>query len=187
MAVSAIVLLYAATLCIVTLVLLKQASPAQQQNPTKLLVFQNNLPLAKRNENPFSLCDGKTRSCEADADCTDICVNGRCGESDFCIALDDANDVDCDPRKGLIKVIVGDPLLGVWNRQCMSVDPGIALPDGRNLMCAGVVEQPVWDYTTHFPTIADCAGLKCERSLDELVTVQGNRHMRPYAVCSGGF
>lgn len=134
-------------------------------------------------------CDGQSTPCFADADCT-VCGTGvmfhhTCNAFGYCHSAPSTvppPPVDCTARLGLFHVLVGDPLLGAWRSVCESLDPGIALYGKPNNMCRGAVNQKV-DYERHLPLMSDCTQSDCPAN-QKLITIPGNRFVRPYNLCT---
>lgn len=65
---------------------------------------------------------------------------------------------ECDPEKGVLAYLVGDPQLGRTNLLCLSIDPGIQPDDinDRNIICTNGTVKGGINYVKSFPQLKSC-------------------------------
>lgn len=105
-------------------------------------------------------CTTEVTYCFTDQDCSsrcDIsnkyaCINGIC-KNQRIVEQNPKND--CDPTKGFVAYLVGNPAFGQYDYICKSIDPGIAINLEKNLMCYG--EKIDFNYIYKFPSTQDCS------------------------------
>lgn len=126
-----------------------------------------------------------------DSQCGEVCEppayfvsrNGACVNVLAVSTQEDAAKA-CDPRRGVLAYLLGDPQFGKSALRCLSVDPGIQPddPHGKNIICThGSVYI---DYLVAFPSVAACHCTK-DPTRNALVSVANTRVMREYGVCVG--
>lgn len=132
-------------------------------------------------------CDVETVYSVTDSQCQAVCKqpgifssrNGAC----INVLAFSTNDMlnKCDPKRGVLAFLHGDPQFGDTKMHCYSVDPGIQPddPDGKNIICNhGSINI---DYVKSFPQPADCQCTDPTRSVLALVT--NTKEVRKYGVC----
>lgn len=125
-------------------------------------------------------CGKNTGYCFDDSDCTRKCINNgiyKCmaGVCTSDVILDQQVVNECDPKKGVIALLTGNPSIGTYESVCRSIDPGVANDDGTNNMCLN--GQIDIDYFDKYPQISDCV-------CDYMVITDSTREMRPLAICT---
>lgn len=133
-------------------------------------------------------CDTEIVYSVTDSQCHDVCRqpnvfvsrNGACVNVLAFSAHDESNE--CDPRRGVLAFLIGDPQFGKTALRCFSVDPGIQPddPTGKNIICNhGAIDI---DYVESFPQAAAC---RCttDPARGALASVANTRVMRAYGVC----
>lgn len=133
-------------------------------------------------------CDTEIVYSVTDSQCNDVCRqpaafvsrNGACVNVLAFSAHDESNA--CDPRRGVLAFLLGDPQFGKTALRCLSVDPGIQPDDpvGKNIICNhGSIDI---DYVQAFPQAAAC---RCttDPARGVLASVANTRVMRAYGVC----
>ncbi|KAI5630611.1 pif-3 [Venturia canescens] len=129
-------------------------------------------------------CDEEMVYSVDDMQCDKICKgpnlfrvkNGACVNS---LAIDIEHPLNvCDPKKGVLAYLLGDPQFGTAKSTCLSIDMGIQPDDGRNnIMCLnGTIKI---DYTKKFPQLEDC---HC-RSGDKLIIIPSTSTIRAHGIC----
>jgi len=118
-------------------------------------------------------CDIETVYAMDDTHCTEICYNGAqyASRNGICLnilVLTRSGNVanNCDPKRGLLAYMIGDPLLGRTDFTCLSIDMSIQPDDATlpNRLCGTGTEGPgkggivdgVIDYTSAFPQAENC-------------------------------
>lgn len=86
---------------------------------------------------------------------------------------------DCDPKQGLLAILVGDPQLGTVKFRCLSVDLGIRPHniEDPNILC-GNGEIDI-DYVKEFPSLKSC---RCKYD-STLVLIPSTSTIRTRGVC----
>lgn len=132
-------------------------------------------------------CDVETVYSVTDSQCQAVCKqpgifssrNGAC--INVLAFTTDAMLNKCDPKRGVLAYLLGDPQFGNTKMRCYSVDPGIQPddPHGKNIICNhGSINI---DYVKSFPQPADCQCTDPTRSV--LAFVTNTKEMRKYGVC----
>lgn len=132
-------------------------------------------------------CDVETVYSVTDSQCQAVCKppgvfssrNGACINV-LAFGTGDASN-KCDPKRGVLAFLLGDPQFGDTKMRCYSVDPGIQPddPDGKNVICDhGSIDI---DYVKSFPQPADCRCTDPARSVLALVT--NTKEVRKRGVC----
>jgi len=115
-------------------------------------------------------CEFETQYCFTDGDCQRRCNANVAGLGARCITgicknellIEQLPENNCDPRKGFVAYLVGNPALGQVSFICKTVDPGIAISvDGINRMCAGSIEPIDINYLKEFPYEKQCTKEIC--------------------------
>lgn len=133
-------------------------------------------------------CDMELVFSVTDSQCNDVCKqpaafasrNGACVNV---LAFSKHGEaIECDPRRGVLAFLLGDPQFGGTALRCFSVDPGIQPdgPAGKNIICNhGAIDI---DYVVSFPQAAAC---RCttDPARGVLASVTNTRVMRAYGVC----
>lgn len=129
-------------------------------------------------------CTETKTYCFVDQDCLQSCynssmyscLNGVCKKS--LINTTDAEN-ECDPSKGIVGYLVGNPTFGTYQYICKSIDPGIAISVDENLMCKN---DPTVDinYIEKFPSKYDCS---CENQ----VLIPATSVKRKHVECDDNF
>ena len=129
---------------------------------------QNHMEPPTQNAFSGGLSKNTKRDCAAetifsmnDQHCNTICntpgtyvsINGVCVDT---LAFDEsAVENKCNPSKGKIAYLLGDPMLGRTEFWCLSVDLGIVPDRGEdNYLCSGGSMDI--DYLLNFPQLSDC-------------------------------
>lgn len=132
-------------------------------------------------------CDVETVYSVTDSQCQVVCkppgvFSSRNGACINVLAFSTDNALNkCDPKKGVLAFLLGDPQFGSTKTRCYSVDPGIQPdnPDGKNIICNhGSINI---DYVKSFPQLTDCQCTDPSRSV--LTYVANTKEVRKYGVC----
>lgn len=132
-------------------------------------------------------CDVETVYSVNDSQCQAVCkapgvFTSRNGACINVLAFSTNNVLNkCDPKKGVLAFLLGDPQFGNTKTHCYSVDPGVQPddPDGKNVICNyGSINI---DYVKSFPQLADCQCTDPSRSV--LTFVTNTKEVRKHGVC----
>ena len=87
---------------------------------------------------------------------------------------------ECDPKRGVLAYLIGDPEFGRTSLRCLSIDPGIQPndPRGRNIICDESATVDI-DYLNSFPRMESC---RCPDGT-ELAIVANTSTVRRHGVC----
>lgn len=130
-------------------------------------------------------CDAEIIYAMDDNQCLNICrdtgifqvSNGRCVNV---LALDNNNpNNNCDPKRGVLAYLIGDPQLGRTQFKCLSVDLGIQDDSlaSDNILCKdGVIKI---NYLENMPQLKHC---KCP-SDKILAIIPNNKTIRTHGQC----
>lgn len=131
-------------------------------------------------------CDAEIIYAMDDNQCSNICNgsnlyrvhNGRCVNA---LILDSSNNTinDCDPKRGVLAYLVGDPQLGRTKYQCLSIDLGIQDDslDKENIICKN--GDIAINYLDTMPQLSQC---KC-RDRQFLAIIPNNKTIRTHGQC----
>lgn len=103
-----------------------------------------------------------------------VCVN--------ILAFDSENvENKCDPRRGVLAYLLGDPQFGRTQMRCLSVDPGIQPddPEGKNIICGSDASIDI-NYLDSFPQLNNC---KCVDENERLALISNTSEVRKHADC----
>lgn len=137
----------------------KYESSKIEENDTKMST-QFELP------NRFD-CTETPNFCFTDNDCmvqctnstTFKCIKGLCRNT---YIYESSITNNCNPRQGMLGFLVGNPMLGKYDYICKSIDPGIALDNGKVLMCDGQTPPININYLSKYPDTNQCT---CENKM----------------------
>lgn len=130
-------------------------------------------------------CDSELIYSMADSQCKQICQepgvfrthNGVCVNV---LSFDQAAVEDkCDPKKGVLAYLLGDPQFGTTKLRCLSIDPGLQPNDINkpNIVCVnGTIDI---NYVEGFPQLNNC---ECPPATF-LGTVQNTSTIRQHGTC----
>lgn len=134
---------------------------------------------------PRRNCDSEVIYAMTDAQCSNICrttgmyraSNGRCVNV---LALSTTNPQNnCDPERGVLAYMTGDPQLGTTHFRCLSIDLGIQgdSPDDPNILCKdGNIDI---NYLETMPQLNQCT---CPDD-KVLAIIPNNRMIRTHGQC----
>lgn len=121
--------------------------------------------------------------CFKDSDCVKICkiydnhecINGVCKINKQLIDGEKNEDSGkCDPKMGMMGMLVGDTAFGRYVKICKSIDPGIAISNDENLMCKGSEDNKKINYLFRSPQIEDC--VNCNKKVIIPATLAKREH-----------
>lgn len=130
---------------------------------------------------PKNRCTTTKTYCFSSADCRNMCAeddsftcsHGTC-ENDIRVLQETNSEAEpCDPKMGMVTFLVGDTAFGRYTRICKSVDPGIAVSSGKNLMCLN--GEISINYTRQFPNLSTCKN--CTNPIEIPATSTKRRHV----------
>lgn len=157
---------------IILLLIIKQFIP---KNITDNI---SNIKLTLTPKNKIN-CSTSKSYCFTDDDCIGtcindnlyLCMNGVCKNNNI---KEDQIKNNCDGKKGVLAFLIGDTMLGVYNKICKSIDLGIANDDGTNNMCKnGDIDI---NYYEKFPT-ADMCNCGDKKKLIKLPQIKTHRQI----------
>lgn len=130
-------------------------------------------------------CDIETIYSVEDSQCNRICSqpgifiskNGSC--VNILAFSQEAVENECDPKKGVLAYLLGDPQFGKTKMLCLSIDQGVQ-PDNilqQNTLCDGGTINI--NYVDSFPQLYAC---NCPKD-EILTTIPNTRIIRQRGVC----
>lgn len=120
-------------------------------------------------------CTEKKYECESDQECGAFCLNKSVCRLGVCMP-EIENDLDCDPKKGLIGILKYDNGLGKLKKVCQSIDPGIVNNNGESIYC--INGNKTTDYTKGYPY--EC---KCNDETQIKYSIFSNENVRLNYIC----
>jgi hypothetical protein len=129
-------------------------------------------------------CDVETVYVVEDSQCDAFCKqtgtyrerNGVC--VNISVFASDSAKNTCDPTKGVLAFLMGDPQFGKTKFLCLSIDQGIQPndPNEKNDICINGGTQTI-DYVLGFPQAENC------RCPDALVNIPATSTVRSRGIC----